>query len=480
MSTRQDRLAALKAALAGVPLADLQQAANQLGGEFGGVLGSVTDALSTGDDDALANALDRLPDAEDLEARLAPVRDLVGHAVEALRLNVSAIQLGVDGLHARRARYRESLRPLEELVAGDAELSALLVEAGSLLEDEAPWAAASSLSDRLGRLTDQLAATPMTRDADALASVDLATEAGELEQEARALEQSLQPLLTRVPQLIDAAAALASERGHPAAPAVAVQAARVSESLEGLDAPAVVDRWQRAWDLGRQHGELAAVWLAGKRLQAAAIRADHYLRVAVLAHHMAELATAQGAIPQAAITRLEEAACLARFPERHDAARAALAQALALAEDQGDAAFAERMSLMHGQALEILGDVAEARRVYDRALRGADPSAEPSPVLGRIALQLGRQRVQAGQHHRAGRCLGLALDAARRHSDPNLMGTVALPLVTLALAQGAEDQAARALRDILRSLSGQPMAELLLAEAQQRWGADRVAGWLRG
>jgi len=478
MSQRTDRLAALKAALAGVPLADLQHAANQLGGEWGGVLGRVTDALETGDDAALTQALGALPDPAELEKRLLPVRDLVGQAVEALRVQVAAIQLGVDGLHARRARFRDALTPLAELVGDDAELRALVDEAGELLEDDGPWAASRSLTARLDRLTQQIAATPMTRDADPLSSVDLATEAGELEREAQAMERALQPLLDRVPKLADDAAALARKRGHPAASAFAVQAARVWESLQGLDSPGVVARWRGAWELGRQEQLLPSVWLAGKRLQAAAIRDDDFRRVAVLAHHMAELATAQGAVPQAVLTRLEEAQCLARFPEHHPAARTTLAAAVDLADGVKDRSFAERVSLMHGQALELLGDHAQARRVYDRAMRRAKPSSPVSPVLGRIALQLGRQRVQAGQHHRAGRSLGVALDAARHHSDPVLLGQVAIPLVTLALAQGAEAEAGRALREIHRALQGQPMAQLLLDDARERWGAERVAGWL--
>jgi hypothetical protein len=478
MSDDRARLAAIRAALAGVPAADLHQAAARLGGRWGELLGRVTTALDADGPDALRDALSGLPPVDQVEAELAPLRAAATDRVAALKGQLGAVRVGLDGLHERRDQLREMVAPLRQGTGDDPELSALLERAAALVEDPGLWTASAAVAARLERVLDQVARAPVGREADALGSVELTLEAGELAQEVQTLEVRVAPLFDQVPQLLDQAADLASARSHAAAPAVAVQAARVWESLSGVAAPEVLGRWQRAFDLGMAHEQLTAVWPAGKRLQASAVRDDDYKRVAVLAHHMAELACAQGARREAVLARMEEAQCLARWPEHHTAARTYLSDAVEIAADSDDPALRQQARLMQGQALELLGAPSEARKVYEHGLRAVRHETPPSGVTGRIALQLGRLRLTQGQHHRAGKALSLGLDAAVAQSDPVLLANVALPLVALALAQEQEDRAAQALRGVLARLGGHSAGGVLLAEAKRRWGESRVAGWL--
>jgi len=480
MSDDQARLAAIRAALEGVPTADLAQAATRLGGRWGELLGQVTAALEADEPGALRDALSGLPPVDQVEAELAPLRAEAASRVDALRGQLSAVRLGLDGLHERRDGLRDMVAPLRQGTRDDPALSALLDSAAALVEDPGLWTASAAVGARLDRVLDQVARAPLGREADALGSVELAVEAGELAQEVQALEARVEPLFDQVPDLLDQATALASARQHPSAPQVAVQAARVWESLSGLSAPEVLGRWQRAFDVSMAQEQLPAVWLAGKRLQASAVRDDDYRRVAVLAHHMAELACAQGARREAVLARMEEAQCLARWPEHHGAARTYLGDAVSIAADSDDPALRQQAGLMHGQALELLGDEPQARQVYEQTLRAVRHQTPPSAISGRVALQLGRLRLAQGQHHRAGKALALSLDAAVAQSDPVLLANAALPLVALALAQDQEDEAAQALRGVLARLGTHPAGGLLRTEAVERWGEARVAGWLGG
>ena len=284
-------------------------------------------------------------------------------------------------------------------------------------------------------------------------------------------------MLEDVPVLLDRSAELAVERGHAVAPAAAVQAARVWEARLGMVSPEVITRWQRAYDISQKQRQLQAVWISGKRLQADAVRRGDFKRIAVLAHHMADLAYAVGARREAVLARMEEAQCLARWPEHHGAARTYMADAIEIAAD-GDDALKLQAGLMEGQTLELLGDHAEARKVYEGALRSAKGQSPPSAVLGRIALQLGRQRLGAGQHHRADQCLTLAWDAALAQGDAVLLGNAAAPLVELRLAQDDEAGTVAVLRGALARLAGTEVAAALTSHLEERWGAERVAGWL--
>ncbi len=480
MSDNDPRIAAIRDALSGVPTEDLHKAASHLGGRWGALLDKVTAALESGDEDALGGALADLPDPDLLQQQLAPLRSALDAGAAALKSQLSAARSRLVALRSRRADLTSSVSPLREAAEGDAELLELLDEASAHLADDTPWEATDALVARLDRLAGRLEDLPADRDLQETLSVDLALEGAELEREAREVEQATQPLLEDVPRLLDRAADLAATRGHAVAPAAAIQAARVWEANLGMDVPEVVTRWQKAYDLSMANKQLEAVWIAGKRLQADAIRRNDFKRVAVLAHHMADLAYGLGARRRAVLARMEEAQCLARWPEHHEAARTYLGDAVKIAEAGDDDALKLQAGLMEGQTMEILGDDAEARRVYERSLRSASGQTPPSAVLGRIALQLGRQRLAAGQHHRAEKCLSLAHQAALAQGDAVLLGNVAVPQVELKLAHGDEDGAAGVLRGTLARLAGTDVVEVLLDHARERWGGERVEGWLGG
>ena len=179
------------------------------------------------------------------------------------------------------------------------------------------------------------------------------------------------------------------------------------------------------------------------------------------------------------IARLEEATCLARFPDHHDAARVYADDAMGIATKGTDAALLSQARLMYGQCMELLGDDTAARSVYNAALSDAE-EGQLSVGHGRIALHLGRLQAAGGQGHLAGRHLDLALELGLAHGDPSLLQAALGPTVEHHLAQGDEGDAAAALRNVVQAFAKAGQEGPILQHAAETWGEARVAGWLKG
>jgi len=470
------RLDALRESLEGGSSDDLRQAAAHLGGAWGAFLGRVTDALE-GDDDELRQVVAEAPAADAVRPVLSSLQRGLATQTSGLATQLRALQARFEGSEAQRAELDGGLKSLVALVADDPELTALLAEAAAITAAEGPWSATMALLARLERVVERIGRTGVT--ADELATVELAVEIAELQQEAEAAEAAITRMNTEVPPLLDRVAALARERQHPIAPLAALHAARSWEATAGPDSADTLERWRIALRAGVAGGQVKTAWVAAKRLQAAALESDDHKQVAVLAHTVADLAESKGAHREAALARLEEAQCLARWPEHHDAAQATLHKGLAQAEADGSAELLLRARLMAGQVRELLGDPNGAARLYERGLRPDAVGDALTPVHGRIALHLGRIRQQLGQSHRAGRSLNLAREIARQAGDAGLLSAATVPLLRWLVAEGQDEKAREVFQQDATALGPSGRAAPLVEAASEALGADVVAAWTR-
>lgn len=482
MAAKDPRLESIRAALKGVPLEDLRKAGAHLPPELARILDSVAGALDGGtvDEDALVRALDQLPQPDQLERSLGSVSAAVKTQAGQMRSRLAMMVSKLKDLEAHRDAVREGFSQLDELTGDDPELASLLERAAATVADDAPWQASKALLTRTDGLVRRLEGIGELRQADDLLAVDLAADTAELERAARTLQAATEPLLQVLPGLLDEATELSLSRDHAAAPAVALQAARVWEVRAGMGHEDATARWDRAFVAALKHEVLPAAWVAGKRLQASALPDQDYKRVAVIAHQVADLAYKQGARPQAVMARMEEAQCLARLPEHRAAARTYADDAIAIAEKGGDPALLAQGRLMYGQVLELLEDNAAARAAYRKALDEGKAAGELSTGHGRIALHLGRLQAQAGLTHQAQKNLSLAMDLGLANGDPSLLSAVLKPAVDLALAQGDEAEAGTILRAVVQAFAQGGQEGQILAHAAAEWGDDRVALLLRG
>ncbi len=480
MAVKDPRLASIRAALKGVPLEDLRQAGAHLPPELARILDGVAGAIEGEniDEEALLKALGKLPQPEELEQSL----DSVGAAIKAqarqMRSRLARMGEQLTSLSDHRKAVRDGFTQLDSLTDDDPELHGLLQRARDAISDEGPWTASRTLLSRTDGLVRRLEDIGQLQSADDLLGVDLAGDAAELERAAQALQAATGPLLEALPSLLDEATELAMTRDHAAAPAVALQAARVWEVRAGMGSEEATVRWERVFQAALKHAQLPAAWVAGKRLQAAALPVQDYKRVAVIAHQVADLAYKQGAWPQAVLARMEEAQCLARFPDCHDAARTYADNALSIAVKSDDLALRAQGQLMYGQVLELLGDEASARTTYRQALGEGQAGGPQTTSHGRIALHLGRLEVAGEEPAQAQKDFALAIEVGLAHGDPSLLSAALTPAVELALAQGEDDEAGAILRAVVQAFAKNGSEGQILTLAAEKWGQERLARWL--
>jgi|GEM_PF-3087947 len=482
MALNDPRLASIRAALEDVPLAELRKAAAHLPPQLAGVLTGLADALDGGtlDDEVLTRLVGGHDQADVLVRSLGAVNQALQARTAALRERVAAMRRQLDGLAEHRGALHKGFGQLEGLAAGDADLAALLAQAAATVSDEGPWQASAALLQRTERLVARLADLDPLLHADDRTGQALGSEAAALEQAAQALQAATKPMLEALPGLLDQATDLALTRDHGAAPAIALQAARVWEVRAGLAHADAIARWSKAFGAALKHDVLPAAWVAGKRLQAAALPNQDFGRVAAIAHQVADLAYRQGARPQAVIARLEEAQCLARLPDHRDSARVCAHDALAIADKGQDTALQAQARLMFGQAMELLDDPSAAVEAYQRALMDARAGGELGVGHGRIALHLGRIQSTQDPTDPAWEHLSLAVDLGVAHTDPSLLSAALQPAVDLALARGSDLDAGAVLRAVVQVLLKSGAEGELLARATALWGQERVGRWLKG
>ncbi len=300
MATKEQRLESIRAALKGVPLDDLRKAGASLPPQLARILEGVANALDgeTVDEEALVQALDQLPQPEELEESLSSVGSALKSQAAQMRSRLRVMKDQFSNLAQHREAIRKGFQEMEGLAEDDPELAEILGRAESKVADDAPWTASRDLLDRTEALVSRLESSGDLASADDLLAVDLAKDGAELERASNQLQAATEPLLKDLPELLDEAAELALARDHSAATVITVQAARVWEVRAGMGHPDAVKRWDRAFITALHHKLLPAAWIAGKRLQASALPDQDYKRVAVIAHQVADLAYTQGPEPR--------------------------------------------------------------------------------------------------------------------------------------------------------------------------------------
>lgn len=474
---KQDVPEIVQAALAGVDPVALRRAALGLPA-YRDALVTLADALEAGDPAAALPVLEGLAARGPLDAELRIALGDTEWDLHRIRRDLGRLGDRSDEVESKRRRLLDVLDELRAGAADDPALAATLDRARERL-DEAGAGAATAFDAvrRAARgLADDLGAVLANPSGPAAAY--LARHGADLDAALRTAEGAAGNLPVALLDAIADAAGVAAEHGHPLAVSLSELEARLAEAvLDPADA-SVARRWRRLLDRALAAGDLAAARLAGHRVQAAAFAADDHRLVALVAHHVAELARARKVPGVEIIARLEQALALARFADHADDARRVAADAVIGAEAVGDAAVLARARLMHGQLLAHLGDGAEARAVLRRLMRAARERACDPAVLGRAAVVLGELEA-AHQPAQATRNLRLAFDLAREHRDARLLDAVVPPLLAVHLAREREDAAVQVFREARVLYAAAGLDGRFVEALEARFGEERIAAWLR-
>lgn len=477
MSANDDRVAQVVAALDALPPGALDGAAAALPGRPGDVLRAVAAALRAPDRQA---AVRRVVEAdlgglEALQGLLGPVRADVRGRLARVKADLDRAGRLAGALDGLRRDLGEAVAAAVDAVADDPELAAAARQAQAELDADEAFRAAERAMAAIAAVRETLERATAGAPPE---EARLREQATRLEAEAAAVQRTTEGLHRRLLPAVARLAEVTRSRNHPAAADLAAVEAGLAEQAAGPADADVRQRWRRALDLALATGNLGVAWSAGKRVQAEAIQGEDLRLAAVVAHRVADLAGTRGDVARELIARMEEALLLVRLPAFIEKGRAMCGDALARAEEAAPPARA-RVLLMAGQLSERVGDDTEARKLFRRVMRLAKDDPSFPAELGRAALHLGRLEARAGQPAQARKDLRLAHDIGAGRGDVVLY-TEAVPSLVEALVEaGADAEAGEVVRGARDRLAPMGMADGFRADLEERWGRERVAGWLR-